>query len=497
MKKHQNSKVSDNPFFLLLLGMLLILSACSSSSSSSSDTSTDNTSTTTTDTSTDNTSTTTTLSAPTGLTVTSRIEKTTLSWTAVSGASSYTIYWGTSIGISSLSTAITSVSTNSYSHTSLTGGTTYYYKVAAVDSAGTGTLSSEVSAAIPNLMGGAIQNGALSLSTSVTTFAGKALTTGTDNGTGTAARFKNARKITTDGTNLYVTDMLNNTIRKIVISSGEVTTLAGTAGSSGTVDGTGTAAKFNNPLGITTDGTNLYVTDYNNSTIRKIVISSGVVTTLAGTAGITGTDNGTGTAAKFNYPADLTTDGTNLYVADTFNHTIRQIVISSGEVTTLAGTAESSGYSDATGTSARFYQPFGITTDGTNLYVADKKNHRIRKIVITSGAVTTLAGDGYANSSTNADNGTNATIGEPEGITTDGTNLYVTGFYRHEIRKIVIASTSVTTVAGAGGISSSDYGSADNTTGTDALFKQPTGITTDGTNLFVADYANSTIRKIE
>jgi hypothetical protein len=291
--------------------------------------------------------------------------------------------------------------------------------------------------------------------------------------------------------------MLNNTIRKIVISSGEVTTLAGTAGSSGTVDGTGTAAKFNNPLGITTDGTNLYVTDYNNSTIRKIVISSGVVTTLAGTAGTTGTDNGTGTAAKFNYPADLTTDGTNLYVADTFNHTIRQIVISSGEVTTLAGTAESSGYSDATGTSARFYQPFGITTDGTNLYVADKKNHRIRKIVITSGAVTTLAGDGYANSSTNADNGTNATIGEPEGITTDGTNLYVTGFYRHEIRKIVIASTSVTTVAGAGGISSSDYGSADNTTGTDALFKQPTGITTDGTNLFVADYANSTIRKIE
>jgi len=88
----------------------------------------------------------------------------------------------------------------------------------------------------------------------------------------------------------------------------------------------GTAARFSAPNGITTDGTNLYVTDTGNSTIRKIVISTGVVTTLAGSsAGSSGSTDGTGTSARFYSPYGITTDGTNLYVADTFNHTIRKI----------------------------------------------------------------------------------------------------------------------------------------------------------------------------
>ena len=129
-------------------------------------------------------------------------------------------------------------------------------------------------------------------------------------------------------------------------------------------------------MGITTDGTNLYVADYNNHRIRKIVISTGVVTTLAGSSPGFADDNGT--SASFNYPRGITTDGTNLYVADSSNHRIRKIVISTGVVTTLAGS--SSGNTDATGTSASFYYPLGITTDGTNLYVSDTYNHRIRKI---------------------------------------------------------------------------------------------------------------------
>ena len=156
---------------------------------------------------------------------------------------------------------------------------------------------------------------------------------------GAAARFLDPRGITNDGTNLYVTDSGNHTIRKIVISSGAVTTLAGTAGSSGSADGTGAAARFYSPRGITNDGTNLYVTDTSNQTIRKIVISSGVVTTLAGTAGSFGSTDGTGAAARFLDPRGITNDGTNLYVTDTSNQTIRKIVISSGAVTTLAGTA--------------------------------------------------------------------------------------------------------------------------------------------------------------
>ena len=105
--------------------------------------------------------------------------------------------------------------------------------------------------------------------------------------------------------------------------SKEVTILAGT-GSSGSANGTGTSASFNNPTGITTDGTNLYVGDRDNHLIRKIVISTGVVTTVAGT-GSSGSANGTGTSASFSAPYGIAIDGTNLYVGDTDNNLIRQI----------------------------------------------------------------------------------------------------------------------------------------------------------------------------
>jgi len=113
-----------------------------------------------------------------------------------------------------------------------------------------------------------------------------------------------------------------------------------------------------------------------NHRIRKIVISTGVVTTLAGSS--EGSTDATGTSARFNFPLGITTDGTNLYVADYSNHRIRKIVIDNGTVTTLAGS--SSGSTDATGTSASFNNPIGITTDGTNLYVADMYYHKILKI---------------------------------------------------------------------------------------------------------------------
>ena len=136
---------------------------------------------------------------------------------------------------------------------------------------------------------------------------------------------------------------------------------------------------FYSPTGITTDGTNLYVAEFSNHLIRKIVISTGAVTTLAGTGSSGSTDNSTGTSASFNSPIGITTDGTNLYVADENNHQIRKIVIDNGTVTTLAGSTEGS-TDNATGTSASFYEPVGITTDGTNLYVTDETNHLIRQI---------------------------------------------------------------------------------------------------------------------
>lgn len=341
------------------------------------------------------------------------------------------------------------------------------------------------------LLGGTIQGQVLTLEGVVTTFAGSANQTGSADGTGAGPRFNRPYDITTDGTNLYVTDRDNHTIRQIVIATGEITTLAGTAGSSGTTDATGAAARFNQPTGITTDGTNLYVAEKINHTIRKIVIATKVVTTLAGTAGTSGSADGTGILATFNEPYGITTDGTNLFVTDRNNHTIRQIVIATGVVTTLAGTAGTPGSVDGTGAAALFNQPRGLITDGTNLYVTDWNNHTIRKIVTATGVVTTFAGT--AGTSGSADGiGVLATFNQPRGITSDGANLYVADYWNHTIRKIAIATAAVTTIAGDAGVT----GFADGT-GTDATFEEPSGITTDGISLYVTDNANETIRKID
>ena len=340
---------------------------------------------------------------------------------------------------------------------------------------------------VAELMGGSMQGLELSLSKVVTRFAGTAGTSGSSNGTGTAASLNMPVGITTDGTNLYVADRANHLIRKIVISTGVVTTVAGT-GSSGSVDGTGTGASLNEPIGITTDGTNLYVVDGANHLIRKIVISTRVVTKVAGT-GSSGSADGTGTAASFNSPVGITTDGTNLYVADYANEIIRKIVIATGVVTTVAGTALNQGNKNDTGADAEFNGPRGITTDGTNLYVADAVNHLIRKIVISTGVVSTVAGTGSSGSSNGT--GTSASFNEPSGITTDGTNLYVGDGENHLIRQIVISTGVVTTVAGTG-----SSGSVDGT-GTGASFSQPYAVTTDGTDLYVSEFTNHLIRKIE
>ncbi|MGB5196655.1 MAG: hypothetical protein WBN64_06280 [Candidatus Deferrimicrobium sp.] len=233
-------------------------------------------------------------------------------------------------------------------------------------------------------MGGSIQGTSLSLSGGTSTLAGLAGMSGSSDNTGTSARFNDPHGITTDGTDLFVADSGNHTIRKVVIATGEVTTLAGAAGSLGSSDGAGPSSGFNNPSGITTDETNLFVADTGNHTIRKVVIATGGVTTLAGTAGSLGSSDGAGPLARFNNPSDITTDGTDLYVADSGNHTIRRVVAkvvtALGRTTTLAGIAGSSGSADGTGATARFFLPSGITTDGERLLVIDTGNHTVRAI---------------------------------------------------------------------------------------------------------------------
>ena len=160
---------------------------------------------------------------------------------------------------------------------------------------------------------------------------------------------------------------------------GTITTFAG--GVNGSTDGTGADARFNYPYGVAVDGDgNVYVADTSNHTIRKIT-AAGEVTTLAGTAGSSGSADGTGADARFKYPNGVAVDGDgNVYVADKSNHTVRKIT-AAGEVTTLVGAATESGFSDGRGPLARLHAPFGVAVDGGgNVYVADYANHAIRKV---------------------------------------------------------------------------------------------------------------------
>src|SRR5438477_377876 len=326
----------------------------------------------------------------------------------------------------------------------------------------------------------------------VTTFAGSATTDGggigSSDGTGRIARFNYPNGVAVSGTTVYVGDTYNHTIRKIT-SNGLVTTFAGTAGVPGSADGIGNAAQFYRPFGVAADKAgNVYVADASNSTIRKIT-SAGVVTTLAGTAGVVGSTDGSGSAAQFYYPFAVAVDGAgNLYVADTNNYTVRKIT-PAGVVTTLAGFAGFHDYSDGTGSNAGFGNLFGIAADSAgNVYVADNTYSTIRKIT-PAGVVTTLAGTPGISGSADG-TGSAARFFSPRGIAIDSAkNLYVTDQNNQTVRKITPAGV-VTTLGGVAG----SYGIADGT-GRSARFFTPAGIAVASSGvLYVADSYNHEIR---
>lgn len=365
----------------------------------------------------------------------------------------------------------------------------------------------------------------------VTTVAGAAQTTGTTDGTGNAARFDHPWGIAVDGSgNVYVADAENEMIRKIrpdgtvstlagfaarfvhpndvavdaagnvlvadrdneairiVSPAGVTTTFAGSMPEYGNGDGPGSLARFFFPDSVASDSLgNIYVAD-GNHTIRKIT-PQGVVTTFAGQAGQRGSADGTGSVARFYNPSGVAVDANdNVYVADTNNHTIRKIT-PSRVVTTIAGLAGSSGYEDGTGSQARFQYPWDVAVDSRgNVYVADTYNHKIRMIE-PSGVVTTFAGGSLGSSD---GIGRTATFNYPTGIAVDAArNLYIADWGNSSIRRITQAG-AVTTIAGKSGSSGSDDG-----TGSAARFDHPNDVAAkpDGT-LYVADTDNHTIREV-
>lgn len=303
------------------------------------------------------------------------------------------------------------------------------------------------------------------------------------NGTGSAAKFNYPVGICTDASgNVYVGDASNHAVRKIT-PAGVVTTFAG--GTQGFTNATGSSAQFNVPLGICMDATgNFYAGDIGNYAIRKISPSA-IVTTLAG--GSEGNTNGSGGAASFRQPVGVCADaGGNIYVADNKNHLIRKIT-AAGVVTTFAGSGVA-GNADGTGTAAQFEEPYGICIDAQgNLYIADNVSSRIRKIT-PAAVVTTIAGTagtGFADG-----NAAIAKFDQPNGVCVDAQgNIYVTDYNNNRIRKITPAGV-VSTFAG-------DYQGFQDGPASQALFYKPGHICVDNQGvIYVADRYNHRIRKI-
>jgi len=325
----------------------------------------------------------------------------------------------------------------------------------------------------------------------VATLAGQALVSGSTNGYSTNALFSDPAGIVSDPAgNLFVADSQNHALRKIS-TNGLVTTLAGQLGVPGGGDEMGAQARFDSPCGIARDQNgNLFVSDTGNHTIRKIT-PAGVVTTIAGRSGQSGFADGPSSSALFNSPLGIavTANGT-IYVADSGNHVIRAIS-PDGTVTTLAGSAENWGSENGSGTNARFNGPVGLALDDQeNLFVADSNNHTIRKIA-ADGTVSTWAGvpgvDGCADG-----DALSAKFCKPAELAIDRkNNLLVADSFNHVIRRIT-RDGKVSTITGVVG----SYGAADGVN-RQARFFNPYGLafSPDG-SLIVADAYNELIRMV-
>lgn len=273
----------------------------------------------------------------------------------------------------------------------------------------------------------------------VSTAAGQT-TSGSADATGTSATFTNIGGITFDGTKGFIVDSGNHKIRIFDPTTSGVSSLVGN-GSSGNTAGSGAVSAFNLPRGITTDGTYLYVTEFNGNRIKRILISSGYAETFAGddstlspsNANVDSTDP---LLARFASPTGIVFDDEKLYIADRNNSAIRVIKLRTREVSTLTSGGD-------------INQPEGITISGDYIYASNLGTFNITKTHKVTGATTILAGSstgGFVDGM-----GGSASFFMPHGITHDGIFLYVADYGNHRIRRIHMTTGEVITIAGSGG----------------------------------------------
>jgi ribosomal protein S11 len=288
--------------------------------------------------------------------------------------------------------------------------------------------------------------------------------------------------------NVYIADANNNVIRKLTASTGNISTVAGSGlggdgvaadpygnffvantgynrvlvgipGSSGysiylwagNINGTagysgdgGTApnALLHGPQGVAVDSSdNVYIADTTNNRIRKVTYSTDIISTIAGngTAGYTG-DGNTATSAELNNPYGVAMDTSgNIYIADTYNNRIRKVTTSTGKISTIAGNGTAGFLGDnGAATGAEVYLPTGVAVDASgNVYIADYGNNRVRKVTVSTGVISTVAGNGTGGFSGDNSSATSAELYRPAGVALDSSgNLYIADAYNNRVRVV-------------------------------------------------------------
>ncbi len=335
----------------------------------------------------------------------------------------------------------------------------------------------------------------------ITTVAGSAIAGFSgDGGPATMAELLGPSGVVSDkNNNFYIADNDNNRIRKVDAITGIITTVAGN-GSYGFAGDGGPAvsASLKQPTGIAIDaGGNLYIADYYNSRIRKVDASTGVITTIAGNGSVGfGGDGGPAVSANIQLPTGVAVDaGNNVYIADEFNHRIRKVDALTGIITTIAGNGIA-GFSGDGGLaiSAELFEPYGISLDaGSNLYIAEYGNNRIRKVEAGTGIISTVAGTGIQGYNGDGLSGLSTNLTAPTGITVDiFGNLYIADLSQRVLRMDAVTGI-ITTIAGNGTQGfSGDGGPAVNA----QLFNSWAVFINGNGDLYIGDLANNRVRKV-
>ncbi len=311
-----------------------------------------------------------------------------------------------------------------------------------------------------------------------------------DRGPATGAVLSNPQGIATDNLgNLYIADSINQVVRQVSATTGQISTIAGSGAAAYTGDG-GPAVKaaLNTPVAVALDGAgNVYIADQGNNVIRKVSAATQQITTVAGggtaASGPDGLgDGGFATNGLLWGPNDVALDGAgNLYIADSFDNLIRRVDAASGIITVVASTG--------------LHNPTGVALDaGGNLFIADSGNSIVRRVDASSGTMTVAAGTGAYGYSGDLGAATGAKLGSPVSVRLDAAgNLYIVDQAKNVIRQVNAQSGIITTIVGTG--APGFFGDGGNATG--AALKNPTGVGLDSAgNIYVADYANNVIRKV-